>query len=69
MCTDSENDAYMIKGQYLTVTGKLIKADPHNQELTLMVDGEKKVVRFSDIYQITDPNDELFDINNRRNKR
>ena len=69
VCTDSENDAYMIKGQYLTVTGRLIKADPHNQELTLMVDGEKKVVRFSDIYQITDPNDELFDINNRRNKR
>ena len=22
VCTDSENDAYMIKGQYLTVTGK-----------------------------------------------
>lgn len=69
MCTDSENDAYMIKGQYLTVTGRLIKADPHNQELTLMVDGEKKVVRFLDIYQITDPNEELFDINNRQNKR
>ena len=69
VCTDSENDAYMEKGQYLTVTGRVIKADPHNQELTLMVDGEKKVVRFSDIYQITDPNDELFDINDRRNKR
>lgn len=68
-CTDSENDAYMEKGQYLTVMGRLIKADPHSQELTLMVDGEIKVIRFSDIYQITDPNDELFDINNRRDKR
>ena len=27
VCTDSENDAYMIKGQYLTVAGRLIKAD------------------------------------------
>ena len=69
VCTDSENDAYMEKGQYLTVTGRLIKADPHNQELTLMVDGEKKVVRFSNIYQITDPNNELFEMNNRRDKR
>ena len=69
VCNDSENDAYLIKGQYLTVTGRLIKADPHNQELTLLVDGEKKVIRFSDIYQITDPNDELFDSNNRRDKR
>ena len=69
VCTDSENDAYMEKGQYLTVTGRLVKADPHEQELTLMVDGEKKVIRFSNIYQITDPNDELFEINNRRDKR
>ena len=60
VCTDSENDAYMEKGQYLTVTGRLVKADPHEQELTLMVDSEKKVIRFSNIYQMTDPKNELF---------
>ena len=59
----------MEKGQYLTVTGRLVKADPHEQELTLMVANEKKVIRFSDIYQITDPNNELFEMNNRRDKR
>lgn len=69
VCTDSENDAFMEKGQYLTVTGRLVKADPHEQELTLIVDGGKKVIRFSDIYQITDPNNELFEMNNKRDKR
>ena len=54
VCTDRENDAYMEKGQYLTVTGRLVKADPHRQELTLIVDGVKMVIRFSDIYQLSE---------------
>ena len=60
VCTDAENDAYMEKGQYLTVTGKVVRADPHRQELTIIVDGVKQVIRFSDIYQITDPANTLF---------
>ena len=69
VCTDSENDAYMEKGQYLTVTGRLVKADPHSQELTLMMGNEKKAIRFLDIYQITDPTNKLFEMNNMRDKR
>ena len=61
-CIDSENEAYMKKGQYLTVTGKVVKADPHTQELTLIVDGAKQVIRFGDIYQITDPENKLIEI-------
>ena len=60
VCTDRENDAYMEKGQYLTVTGRLVKADPHRRELTLIVDGVKMPIRFSDIYQIVDPIQKLF---------
>ncbi len=61
-CTHCEYEAYMKKGQYLTVTGKIVKADPHSQELTLIVGGRKQVIRFEDIYQITDPENKLFEI-------
>ena len=61
-CTDSENEAYMEKGQYLTVTGRVVKADPHTQELTLIVDGAKQVISFRDIYQIKDPENQLFEM-------
>ena len=60
VCTDPENDAYMERGQYLTVTGRVVKADPHKQELTLLVDGCKQIIRFTDIYQISDPANKLF---------
>ena len=35
-------------------------ADPHRQELALIVNGSKQVIRFADIYQIIDPSDKLF---------
>ena len=60
VCVDKENDAFMEKGQYITVTGKVVMADPHRQELTLIVNGSKQVIRFADIYQIIDPSDKLF---------
>ena len=60
VCTDSENDAYWEKGQYLTVTGRAVKVDPHTQELTLVVEGGKKGIPFTDIYQVTDPTNMLF---------
>ena len=60
VCVDKENDAFMEKGQYITVTGRVVMADPHRQELTLIVNGSKQVIRFADIYQIIDPSDKLF---------
>ena len=60
VCSDNENDAFLEKGQYLTVTGRVVKVDPHQQELTLSVDGSKQVIPFTDIYQITDPTNRLF---------
>jgi len=65
VCTDNENDAYMEKGQYLTVMGRVVRVDPHLQELTLSVDGAKQVIPFADIYQINDPMNELFQEENR----
>ena len=60
ICTDRENDAYLDKGQYLTITGRAVKADPHTQELTLVADGAIQVIPFTDIYLITDPTNMLF---------
>ena len=60
VCTDRENDAYMEKGQYLTVTGRVVRVDPHTQELKLISDGSALVIRFSDIYSIKDPADSIF---------
>lgn len=60
VCTDKENDAFMEKGQYLTVTGKLVRADPQRQELILVANGDKQIIHFADIYQITDPDNKLF---------
>ena len=60
VCVDKENDAFMEKGQYITVTGRVVMADPHRQELALIVNGSKQVIRFADIYQIIDPSDKLF---------
>ena len=60
VCTDTENDAYLEKGQYLTVMGRVVKVDARRQELTLWMDGIKEVIRFGDIYQITDPENRLF---------
>ena len=60
VCTDRENDAYMEKGQYLTVTGRVVRVDPHTQELKLISDGSALVIRFSDIYIIKDPADSIF---------
>ena len=60
ICTDRESDAFMQKGQYLTLKGRVVRVDPAMQELTLMADGAKMIIRFTDIYQIIDPADRLF---------
>ena len=60
VCTDMENDAYMEKGQYLTVTGRVVKVDQHKQEIKLMLNGNTHIIRFSDVHRIEDPGGRLF---------
>jgi len=60
VCTDMENDAYMEKGQYLTVTGRVVKIDQHKQEIKLMLNGNTHIIRFSDVHRIEDPGGRLF---------
>ena len=53
LCTDEENDAFQIKGQYNTITGTVSKVDAHEQCISLCCDGAHQVIPFSDIYRIT----------------
>ena len=60
VCTDMENDAYMEKGQYLTVTGRVVKVDQHEQVLKLLINGNAFEIPFANIYQVFDPCGKLF---------
>lgn len=60
ICTDTENDAYMDKGQYLTITGRLLSIDQHRQVLRLLSDPHTFEISFADIYQLSDPDGKLF---------
>lgn len=55
ICTDEENDAYMVKGQYKTITGVVLKVDQHQQNITIQAGGEAHVILFSDVYRIFEP--------------
>ena len=55
VCTDEENDAYQVKGQYKTVTGIVQRVDQHEQLITLCNGAETYVIPFSDIYRIFKP--------------
>ena len=52
VCTDEENDAYQVKGQYKTVTGIVQRVDQHELLITLCNGAETYVIPFSDIYRI-----------------
>ncbi len=54
-CNDEENDAYQVKGQYRTITGIVVRIDPHEQCLTLLSGTNKHVIPFSNVYRIIDP--------------
>lgn len=60
VCTDMENDAYMEKGQYLTVTGRVVNVDQHKQVLKLLQNSNALDIPFANIYQVTDPCGKLF---------
>ena len=55
VCTDEENDAYMVKGQYKTITGVVLKVDPHEQHISIRCGVETHVIPFSDVYRIFKP--------------
>ena len=55
VCTDEENDAYQVKGQYKTVTGIVQKVDQHERHITIRCDADTEVISFSDIYRIFKP--------------
>lgn len=54
-CTDIDNDAYMLKGKYSTITGKVIKVDTTVNKILKIDDIE---IPISDIIKI-DYNDSL----------
>ena len=55
VCTDEENDAYLVRGQYKTITGVVLKVDPHVQTITVRRGADTEVIPFSDIYRIFKP--------------
>ena len=55
VCTDEENDAYLVKGQYKTITGIVLKVDQHEQRITIRSGADTEVIPFSDIYRIFKP--------------
>ena len=55
VCTDEENDAYLVKGQYKTITGIVLKVDQHEQSITIQAGTDTEILSFSDIYRIFKP--------------
>lgn len=55
VCTDEENDAYLVKGQYKTITGVVLKVDPHEQHISIRSGVETHVIPFSDVYRLFKP--------------
>ena len=55
VCTDEENDAYLVKGQYKTITGIVLKVDQHEQRIVIRSGTDTHVIPFSDIYRIIKP--------------
>lgn len=55
VCTDEENDACLVKGQYKTITGVVLKVDPHEQYISIRCGVETHVIPFSDVYRIFKP--------------
>ena len=55
VCTDEENGAYQVKGQYKTITGIVLKVDQHAQHSAIQCGTDTLVIPFSEIYRIFDP--------------
>ena len=55
ICTDEENDAYLVKGQYKTITGTVLKVDQHEQSIAIRAGAETYIIPFADVYRIFKP--------------
>ena len=55
ICTDDENDAYLVKGQYKTITGIVLKVDQHEQSIAIQSGAETHIIPFADVYRIFKP--------------
>lgn len=55
VCTDEENDAYLVKGQYKTITGIVLKVDPHEQRIAIRDGTDTYVIPFADVYKVFIP--------------
>ena len=55
VCTDDENDTYLVKGQYKTITGIVLKVDQTEQRITIRSGADTEVISFADIYRIFKP--------------
>ena len=55
VCTDEENDAYLVKGQYKTITGIVLKVDQHEQSIAIRAGAETHIIPFADVYRIFKP--------------
>ena len=59
-CTDPNNDAYEIKGQYKNVIGLVMRVDQVRQEIVVDDGSSSTVIPFADIYNITSSKHDLF---------
>lgn len=55
VCTDEENDAYLVKGQYKTITGIVLEVDQHEQRIIIRSGTDTEIIPFLDIYRIFKP--------------
>ena len=54
LCRDPDSEAYLVKGQYRTVTGTVLRVDPQGQRLLLSTEGGALSIPFRDIRRIDD---------------
>ena len=47
--------AYLVKGQYKTITGIVLKVDQTEQRITIRSGADTEVISFADIYRISKP--------------
>ena len=55
VCADEESDAYLVKGQYKTITGIVLKVDQTEQRITIRSGADTEVISYADIYRIFKP--------------
>ena len=57
LCTDEENDAFLVKSQYKTITGFLLKVDREEQSISIRsgteTEVETEVLPFSDVCRVS----------------